>query len=355
MQTRLQGRIFMCPTFSEQPKESNVSMRRNPVPVSIPMLWPCTSPTCFHKTPKDPHSPSKKDMDTHSNLFGRHNDYWQDKRRDYGSTRYSHSFTSVPGICYKSEKVSDDTSSGDRISGNDSQFKGNDYFPSTEKTTVNKTDVSGFVSESRDNSFRVNKGVRLPDINNFGHYPSKTPLSFSQQQQQIQALKKNGFHENQVLLNKESQLDLFWWVKIIELYNGRTLIQLPAQALLQTDAWGAVWEGMKTGGTWTEQERRVHIKELELLALKLALETFLKAQEIKSLYIQMDNIMALTYFLKMGGTKNLQMVCLSKQIWKLLLRKKVTVTADHLPSALKKHADIESRRKTDSSEWKLAP
>ena len=44
--------------------------------------------------------------------------------------RDSHSFTSVPGICCKSEKVSDDTTSGDRISGNDSQFKGKDYFPS---------------------------------------------------------------------------------------------------------------------------------------------------------------------------------------------------------------------------------
>ena len=39
----------------------------------------------------------------------------------------------------------------------------------------------------------------------------------------------------------------------------------------------------------------------------------------------------------MVGTKNLQMACLSKQIWELLLRKKVTVTAD-----------IESCRKTDS-------
>ena len=27
--------------------------------------------------------------------------------------------------------------------------------------------------------FRVNKSVRPPDINNFGHSPSKTPLSFS--------------------------------------------------------------------------------------------------------------------------------------------------------------------------------
>ena len=49
------------------------------------------------------------------------------------------------------------------------------------------------------------------------------------------------------------------------------------------------------------------------------------------------------------------MVCLSKQVWKLLLRKKVTVTTEYLPSALNKHVDIESRRKTDSLEWKPAP
>ena len=49
------------------------------------------------------------------------------------------------------------------------------------------------------------------------------------------------------------------------------------------------------------------------------------------------------------------MVCLSLQIWELLLRKKVTVIAEYLNSALNKHADTESRRKTDSSEWKLVP
>ena len=59
------------------------------------------------------------------------------------------------------------------------QFKRNDYFPFTEKNTINKTDVPGYVSESRDSRFRVNKGVRSPDINNFGHSFSKTPLSFS--------------------------------------------------------------------------------------------------------------------------------------------------------------------------------
>ena len=160
METRPQGRIFMCPTFSGQSKESDFIMERNPVLVSLPVLWPCTIPICFHKTPKDPHIPFKKDRDKHSNLSGQHFDYWKNKGRDYDSARYSHSFTSVPEICYKSEKVSDDTSSGDRISGNDSQFKRNDYFPSTEEIKINKIDVSGYVSEFRDNSFRVNKGVR---------------------------------------------------------------------------------------------------------------------------------------------------------------------------------------------------
>ena len=66
---------------------------------------------------------------------------------------------------------------------------------------------------------------------------------------------------------------------------------------------GTVWEGVKTGGTRGQQERRMHINELELLALQLALETFLKVQEIESLLIQMYNIVALTYFLKMGRHK----------------------------------------------------
>ena len=98
----------------------------------------------------------------------------------------------------------------------------------------------------------------------------------------------------------------------------------------------------------------MHRNELELLQLKIALKTIFKGQELHSLHIQMDNIVALTYFHKMGVTKNPEMVCIFKKNWKLLLRKKVTATADYLPSALNKHAGIEFRRKTCSSEWKLA-
>ena len=50
---------------------------------------------------------------------------------------------------------------------------------------------------------------------------------------------------------------------------------------------------LRRNENWRDMERRMHINELELLGLKLALDTFLKAQEIKSLHIQMDNIMTL--------------------------------------------------------------
>ena len=72
---------YLCSIFSGQPKESGISMGRNSVPVSMPVLWPCTSPIYFHKTPKDRHGPFKRDRDTHSDLFGRYVDYWQNKGR----------------------------------------------------------------------------------------------------------------------------------------------------------------------------------------------------------------------------------------------------------------------------------
>ena len=48
--------------------------------------------------------PFKKDRDTHSDLFGRHADYWQNKGRDYSSAKYGHPFTSVLGFVINQKK-----------------------------------------------------------------------------------------------------------------------------------------------------------------------------------------------------------------------------------------------------------
>ena len=80
---------------------------------------------------------------------------------------------------------------------------------------------------------------------------------------------------------------------------------------------GAIWNGISTGGMWLAQEMKHHINILELLAVKLAIQAFTKWR--MSIHLQVDNIVVLTYLMKMEGTQNLKMVELVKTIWKYLL------------------------------------
>ena len=54
---------------------------------------------------------------------------------------------------------------------------------------------------------------------------------------------------------------------------------------------------------------------------------------------------ALSYLLKMRGTKNEHMIKLGKEIWHYLLNHSLSVTAEYLPSVLHAVADRESRKK----------
>ena len=65
---------------------------------------------------------------------------------------------------------------------------------------------------------------------------------------------------------------------------------------------------------------------------------------------------ALSYLLKMRGTKNEHMIKLGKEIWHYLLNHSMSITVEYLPSVLHTVADRESRKKkTDFSEWFLQP
>ena len=118
---------------------------------------------------------------------------------------------------------------------------------------------------------------------------------------------------------------------------------------------GAVCQGVRTGGKWSKEEQLLHINILELLAVKLALLTFTKASQIRSIHFQIDNETAISYLLKMGGTTNQALIILSKEIWEILFKKNIAITAEYLPSALNQVSDWESRNNKDSSDWKLCP
>ena len=156
-----------------------------------------------------------------------------------------------------------------------------------------------------------------------------------------------------MLRNKESQLQLLWWVKIIEIYNGRTLIQFPAQALFKDRGEGSQgrnenWRDMDSAG------QKDTPKRTGTSCIKTSPGNLFESTGDKVTAYSDGQYSGLALLSENGCSKNLQMVCLSKQIWEVLLRKKETVIAEYFPKALNKHADMEYCRKTDSSEWKLA-
>ena len=178
------------------------------------------------------------------------------------------------------------------------------------------------------------------------------------QQSCIKAQAQKLHYEKIISLSSDAILELKWWIQNLSLMEGNP-IQLPPPELIicsdaaKTGGWGAVCHLGSTGGTWSEEERELHINVQELLAAELAIRTFTRNHIPRSIHMMIDNTTALSYLIKMGGTKNIHMVEITKRIWEFLLQHRITITAEWIPSHLNKGADWESRNVSDSSEWKL--
>ena len=146
---------------------------------------------------------------------------------------------------------------------------------------------------------------------------------------QIQALKLSKCYHAKVHLDKDAKDEFFWWIENLRLYNRKSLILPPADLCISTDAstkgWGATCQEISTGGPWSQEEQKAHINILELKAAHLAILTFTKFQIVQRIHVQMDNKIALSYLVKMGGTHNKDTLGLSKQIWYYLQSKKITI------------------------------
>lgn len=62
------------------------------------------------------------------------------------------------------------------------------------------------------------------------------------------------------------------------------------------------------------EDKHFHINVVELLALKFVALTFKKNLSNLTIHDQVDNKVALAYFLKMGGTHNPQLLKIIKSI-----------------------------------------
>jgi len=130
------------------------------------------------------------------------------------------------------------------------------------------------------------------------------------------------------------------------------MLKPDASIVIESDAsksgWGA---GVATGGKWTAEEAGLHINSLELKAMFLALQSFLKDKTNVAVLIRSDNRTAIAYLNKMGSP----ILCLlALEIWEWCLLHQISPHAKYLAGKENILADLESRHH-DSSNWQLLP
>ena len=109
------------------------------------------------------------------------------------------------------------------------------------------------------------------------------------------------------------------------------------------------------GGRWLNEEQLLHIKLLELKAVKLALLAFNKQKTLTAVHFQIDNTNALLYLVKNGRNSEPNVAEIKRRNLAVSLE-----TPDHnywrIPSNfLNVEADWQSRNSREASEWKLWP
>ena len=170
------------------------------------------------------------------------------------------------------------------------------------------------------------------------------------------ALRKGLAYEAQLDVTHGMETDLAWWTQEMGQYNGRPLQIAYWDLTVETGAFGAGWgafcQGVRTGGQWTPLEKQKHINYLELLAASLALRSFLLNRRKLNILLQIDNVTAIAFLNRMGGTHSQELSDLSVEIWEWCLEK-IVLHAEHLPGKENVRADWESRHVWDSSDWML--
>ena len=152
------------------------------------------------------------------------------------------------------------------------------------------------------------------------------------QQQQIQVVREVNSYQTKVKLNQQSLAELKWWKENLLLQNGKPLKIGIRQLIIQTDAsktgWGqSIREPPR--GELGHIRKGQNINILELIAVKLAILTFTKGKSVTAIHLQIDNMTALSYLVKMVGTRSPKLLQVAKEIWDYLLANGIAVTAEH--------------------------
>ncbi|KAM4690570.1 uncharacterized protein WCC33_017974 [Rhinophrynus dorsalis] len=150
-----------------------------------------------------------------------------------------------------------------------------------------------------------------------------------------------------IALSQEARVELVWWLRHLDAWNGRAIFGVVPDIVIESDAsllgWGARMGACSTGGKWSQAEASLHINCLELLAGSFALRSLVKDRVRCCILLRMDNVSAVQYINRLGGTRSKPLADLAKDFWHFCLDRDISVIAEHLPGLSNVVADWNSR------------
>lgn len=172
-------------------------------------------------------------------------------------------------------------------------------------------------------------------------------------------LKKwKGNYNAKIKLTEDCKDDLKWWCMNIDKYP-KPISHKKCSLVLKCDAsmngWGIYNEtlAISSGGMWSEGEKTCfHINELELLAVKICLQTFCKDILDSHIKIFSDNSTAVSCLNKMGSNKG-NINTIVRDIWLWCKNRNIFITVSHISGSLNVESDTESRKFKPELEWAL--
>ena len=274
------------------------------VRVSMPVLWSSSSSSSLHETNEEFISTLEiAKCHTHY-LSGRYPINRENIRSNLPVKRFPHFPPSETRLHYKSQKVSFQTSAGNRIFGDAGEFCNNKNISSKREGSKNIRPVSGTERKSPSISFRIDKLVRQDECYITGP-PSRTalpkvPSTTTDSRVKGKPLFPEYDNSKQGESSGSGMMDSEFAPVQWKEFNS-TLSRYGDINRCLNDRMGGTLSGDMHWGQWSSQERDLHINILELKLVKLAILTFTKLKKPSSIYLKMDNIVALSYVAKMGG------------------------------------------------------
>ena len=356
LQDRSQRCLFLSATVHELKKVCEICLVGKSLRVSLPLFWIRACPQDIFKTTKGTNNSNEAAEHSSSDISRRYSSDGKNIRGNFNEQRHIDFSASTSEFCHKSaEKISSETITSNRVLGLKIPTHTKTLALTKEKMEKLILKCQNLLSHPQTTVLELTKLIGLMSSTVKAVLPARLRLRYLQQQQ-IQSINQACSYQAEIVLNSLSKQELLWWVENLRLNNGRSLRQKESNLVIQTDVpksgWGAFCNGVSTQGKWSEKEENLHINVLELIAAKFAILTFTEGQSNIAIHLQIDNKIALSYLLKMGGggggTHNRELLHISKSIWSYLLRKQIAMSAEYLPSALNVHADWESRNAKDN-------